>query len=352
MPSNTLRRVGIAVPVCLLVLGILFSAGPEPTPPRLKAPLPDVPDSLQVVERWLTQREQAHAALKPDNAARIVWADSIPSRTQWCVVYLHGFSASHHEGAPAHTRFAQRYGCNLLLTRLHRHGLDTPDVFIDLTAESYLNSAREALALGRRLGGKVLLMGTSTGATLALTLAAQYPSIVGGLILYSPNVALADPASEILTLPWGLHIARAVLGSKYRSFDADPQTQRFWTHRYRIEGLVAMQQLLETTMTESTFENITQPAFVGYYYKNDQEKDDIISIPALKTMFGQLGTPPSQKQIQTFPDAGDHVIAGSIKSHAADEVLARTCAFAEQVLGWQPVETAEGSTLPNPDRTP
>lgn len=38
------------------------------------------------------------AGLRPDNEARVVWADSI--RRTPCVVFLHGFSASRREGDP------------------------------------------------------------------------------------------------------------------------------------------------------------------------------------------------------------------------------------------------------------
>ena len=63
---------------------------------------------------------------------------------------------------------------------------------INLTADKLWNSAKEAYAIGKQLGKKVIIMATSTGGTLALKLAAEYPEIAG-LILLSPNIAINDP---------------------------------------------------------------------------------------------------------------------------------------------------------------
>jgi alpha-beta hydrolase superfamily lysophospholipase len=82
-----------------------------------------------------------------------------------------------------------------------------------MTAENLWESAQQAYAIGKQLGNKVILMGTSTGGTLALQLAAAYPEIAG-LVLYSPNIAINDPNAWILNNPWGLQIARLVKGSK------------------------------------------------------------------------------------------------------------------------------------------
>jgi pimeloyl-ACP methyl ester carboxylesterase len=58
------------------------------------------------------------------------------------------------------------------------------------------------LAIGRQLGNKVIIMGTSTGGTNALQLAAAYPNDVEALILLSPNIAINDPNAWLLNNPW------------------------------------------------------------------------------------------------------------------------------------------------------
>jgi len=124
------------------------------------------------------------------------------------------------EGDPVHRDIAKFFGCNLYLARLAQHGIDTTDALINMTADNLWESAKQAYAIGKKLGKKVILMGTSTGGTLALQLAATYPE-VSGLVLYSPNIAIKDPNAWLLNNPWGLSIARMVKGSQYNIIPSD-----------------------------------------------------------------------------------------------------------------------------------
>ena len=60
-------------------------------------------------------------------------------------------------------------------------------------------------------GKKVILMSTSTGGTLSLKLAANFPEIAG-LILYSPNIEINNPSAFLLNDPWGLQIRTMLFG--------------------------------------------------------------------------------------------------------------------------------------------
>ncbi|MFX8354900.1 hypothetical protein ABTL90_19390, partial [Acinetobacter baumannii] len=69
------------------------------------------------LEKQVTAIEAVHK-IKPNNQARIVWAnDSIKEKTEYAIVYLHGFSASQEEGNPVHINIAKYFGCNLYLSR-------------------------------------------------------------------------------------------------------------------------------------------------------------------------------------------------------------------------------------------
>lgn len=332
------------VTLVLAGLATAYLAGPAPATPDYGKPLPAIPDDLSGIESWLADRESQHK-LKPDNEARIVWADSSHSKTPYAVVYLHGFSASQKEGDPVHRRFAEQFGCNLLLTRLADHGVDTTDALYHFTAERLWASAREALAIGRNLGDKVILMSTSTGGTLALMLAATYPEQVHALINLSPNIAINDPAAFILNNPWGLYIARMVIGGKNRQTDATEAESQYWNASYRIESLVQLQELVETTMNNETFEQVTQPSLTLYYYKNDEEQDPQVRVSAMLRMHEQLGTPDSLKVATAMPLAGAHVLGSSMTSHDVDGVYEAIETFAIGKLAMTPK-----SSIPEPVR--
>jgi pimeloyl-ACP methyl ester carboxylesterase len=233
---------------------------------------------------------------------------------------------------------AKMFGCNLYLSRLAEHGIDTIDALANLTADKYWESAKEALAIGRQLGKKVILMGTSTGGTNALQLAATYPKDVVALILLSPNIAINDPNAWILNNHWGKQLANLILGSNYNTAkDKRPLYKRYWNYKYRIEAAVALQEMLETTMLSETFKKITQPVLVLYYYKDEQHQDAIVKVSEMKKMFNELGT-PLKKEV-AIPNAGDHVIGSTFKSKDVAGVQKEIEQFMQQILHIRPVYT-------------
>lgn len=333
-------RIIISVSVVLLLLFVvLFFLGPRPKYGMVDGTIAALEMPLDDLDSYVAQQEAAFTNIRPDNHSRIIWADSI-RKTAYAVVYLHGFSASPMEGAPTHQEFAQRYGANLYLPRLAGHGLEDPEAFLDLTPGELIASAKQALAIGRLLGEKVIVMGTSTGCTLATYLAAEAPEYLDALIFYSPNFELADPTSAVLTWPWGLQISRLAMGDTHRSFTMPNGGNAYWTTRYRMEGVVMLKYLLQKTMTKSTFQRVTKPVFLGYYYKNEQEKDEVVSVEAMHEFWKQIQTPENQRVMQAFPEANSHVICSAFTSEQLADVQAATYRFAEDVLGLQPISAA------------
>ncbi len=316
-----------------LVFVILYVAGPNPGRPVYSTKLPGVPDSLNALQQYVKQNESAHQ-LKPDNEARIVWAnDSMPQVTNYSIVYLHGFSASQKEGDPVHRNIAKEFGCNLYLSRLAEHGIDTSEQLINLTADNYWESAKQALAIGKKLGRKVILMGTSTGGSLAIQLAVDYPDDVAALILLSPNIAINDPFAWVLNNPWGLQIARAVKHGNYVVSDDDREIYRqYWNKPYRLEAAVALEEYLETAMTKGNFAKVKQPVLLLYYYKDNVHQDSVVKVSAMLDMYKELGTPEILKRSEAMPNTGNHVIGSPIKSHDVTGVQREIEKFMKEVL--------------------
>lgn len=314
----------------VLVLIIVYFLGPRPAPPVYSHDLPALP-GISGLEQYVAATEATHK-LKPDNQARIIWAnDSLKQQTDYAVVYLHGFSASQEEGDPVHMDFARYFGCNLYLSRLAEHGIDTTEPLAAFTADKVWNSAKEAYAIGKQLGKKVILIGTSTGGTLALKLATEYPDIAG-LILLSPNIAINDPLAWVANNHWGLQVARLVKGKYNDTHDSVAAIKQYWNSKYRMEAVSELQELLETTMKSSLFEKITQPVLLLYYYKDDDHQDPTVKVSAMKRMFRQLGTPDSLKRAVAIPDADAHVIGSYLKSKDVASVEKECVKFGEEIL--------------------
>jgi len=315
-----------------LILIIAYFLGPTPDSSEYSTELPVLPPESVNLPQYILQKESTHK-IKPDNQARIIWAnDSLKEITEYSIVYLHGFSASQAEGEPTHRQIAKKFNCNLFLSRLSEHGIDTTEPMQRLTVNSYWQSVKEALVIGKKLGNKVILIGTSTGGTLALKLAAEYKDVFA-LVLLSPNIEIYDSNAWILNNPWGLQVAKLITGSEYiESKDTRPVYKQYWNSKYRIEAAVALQELVETSMTKETFKKITQPVLMLYYYKDEIHQDSTVKVSAMKEMFGQLGTPDDKKVAVPMPNTGNHVIGSYIRSNDVAGVEKQIEAFFKNVL--------------------
>ena len=314
------------------ILGVIYLLGPNPSTPTYTNELPTVPADAIALENYIKANEAKHK-LRPNNEARIIWAnDSLKTKTEYAIVYIHGFSASQEEGAPVHMNIAKKFGCNMYLSRLAEHGIDTTEQLVNLTAEKYWNSVKEAYAIGKQLGNKVILVGTSTGGTNALHLASVYPEI-NALILLSPNIQIFDDNAWIANNPWGLQMGKLITGSGYITpKDSRPIFKQYWNYHFRLESVANLQEYLETTMLPETFQKVKQPTLMLYYYRDEIHQDSVVKVSAMKKMFEQLGTPSDLKREKAMPNTGDHVMGSYIKSGDYQGVEAEITKFMMQVL--------------------
>lgn len=334
--------------ITLLLLGALLIAGPRHQNTLSNSQIELLTIPLNEVDQFVSNKESNVHGIKEDNQARVIWYnDSLKSKTEYAVVYMHGFSASQGEGNPVHREFSKRYGCNLLLTRFTDHGVSGENIMENLTSNVMLDDAKEAIALGKVLGDKVILMSTSTGGTLALYLAAHNPELIDGLILYSPNIDLVNQSSKVLNYPWGISIARLINGGKKNVYfpPISKEDSMYWTKSYRLEGIAALRDLMKQTMTVETFENVREPVFMGYYFKDENNQDPVVSVDAMLEMYDHLGTIPEMKRKHAFAEVGRHVIASEFKSEDWQSVRDETYLFVEEIMNMKPVEEGVTSSL-------
>ncbi|MCC6288785.1 MAG: alpha/beta hydrolase [Chitinophagaceae bacterium] len=343
MLKKTSAKIIVAI---VVIIALLIIFGPKPATPVYGMQIPAVPADAALLETFIKSNESKHK-LKPNNEARIVWYnDSLKQKTKYAIVYLHGFSASQEEGRPIHTNIAKEFGCNLYLSRLAEHGVDTSAPLANLTPSLYWESAKEALAIGKQIGENVILMGTSTGGTNALQLAANYPKDVSALILLSPNIALFHEQSWLLNDAWGLQIATMINGGdSLVSADERPLYKQYWYSSYPLKAATELEEYLETTMTKENFNKVKQPLLMLYYYKDEVHQDSTVSVPAMLTMFDELGTPRDKKIKQAIPNAGSHVLGSYIRSKDLLSVQRAVEAFMDKKLDIPKVNRGSFTTV-------
>lgn len=276
--------------------------------------------SLETIEQWIQEQESKVPDLKTDNNAMISWSGESGVQTDIAFVYLHGFGASRMEAEPVVSKLAEEYNANVYYSRLKGHGRSGVEGFEELTKEKYLDSAEDALKVGRLLGKKIVLISTSTGGTLSLHLASKHKDIAG-LLLYSPFVGLKNPMMGQITTPKGREMFKSMIGGEVQHMDRKEPENKYWSTEYHINAYVALIGMLQETMTKETFEAVTCPVFLAYYYKNEKEHDQVVSVAAMLSMFDQLGTSVDDKQKEAFPNAANHVIASELRSKDWESVL-------------------------------
>ena len=314
-----------------LITCSIYLMGPKVNTPFLSDETPYVPSDLDSLQKWIKLKEKAIGNIRIDNESKISFLDSIPKKTLYSVVYFHGFTASGKEGDPVHRMIAEALGANLYIPRLHGHGLKEKEPMLNFNNEDFWDSGKEAIEVAKRLGEKVVLLGTSHGGSLGIALADD-PKI-SALVLFAPNIKVFDPKAILLSKPWGLQIARLVTGGNYYHVKTDNEVKKkYWTTKARLEATTQMQKFLDIKMRKPIFKKVKIPVFLGYYYKNDSFQDKVVSVIAMRKMFEQLGTPDSLKYQKAFTEIKDHVLTSSLSTQEYENVANETVSFLKRVL--------------------
>jgi esterase/lipase len=281
------------------------------------------------VDGYLASEEAGVPGVRPGEAKSVVWARPTHEKTSLALVYLHGFSADRHEVEPLVTELAEDLGANAYFARLSGHGRDGP-AMAEASVEDWLDDAAEAVAVGKRIGGRVVLLGTSTGGTLAVWTAGREEARpwLGALVLISPNLGPRDPAARFLLWPWGGLIARVVAGPERCFEPASADQARHWTTCYPTRALLPMMALVEGVRTMD-LSRVTTPTLVMY------SPNDAVVDPGQteRVMAGLGGKGPTMFRVDGSGDPENHVLAGSIMSpETTESVKARIEHFLSTAL--------------------
>ena len=297
----------------------------DASPPEVAAPGPGA------LEQWLAEREASVPDLRPGAEKEVVWADpDAPAVTPVSVVYVHGFSATKEETRPVPDEVAAALGANLFLTRLTGHGRDGP-AMAEASVGAWFGDLAEALAVGRAIGERVLVIATSTGGTLA-ALGALDPELsrdVAGIVFISPNFRVQAAGSSLLTLPFARDALPAVVGEEVSSRPVSAEHARWWTLSYPLDAVFPMAALVKAARA-ADYSGATIPALFVF-----SDADRVVDPEATRAVAARWGAPAELFVVTPGPedDANAHVIAGRIRSPSATKpAAARIAAWARETL--------------------
>ena len=268
------------------------------------------------LDAWLTQHEGVFDDITTGTEKHITWAGEPGARTSLALVYLHGYSATRQEISPVPERLAQALGANLFATRFAGHGRSGA-ALAEATPEDWATDLAEAMAIAARLGDRVVLIGTSTGASIA-TLAAldpAYRDAIAALVMVSPNFELNNPQAFLLHLPYAERWVPLVVGET-RSWEPQNDGQaRYWTSSYPTRALFAM-RAVQRAAGGSDHAAARAPALI-FYATGDQ----VVLPAATEDVIARWGAPVNGVILQGADDPGQHVITGDLLSPSTTETV-------------------------------
>ena len=278
------------------------------------------------LDAYLRQGEAAQPGLVAGAEKTIVWARPDRARTPLAIVYLHGFSATRQELAPLCDEVAAKLGANLHYARLTGHGQDGT-ALARATVNDWLNDAEEALRIGERLGERVLVVGCSTGGTLATWLAGRADNrAVLGYVLVSPNFAVANKSAAQLEWPWARVFVPRLWGETLKSKPRNEAHAKYWTTEYPTLALLPMAGVCQV-VRDVELERIDRPLLMLYC-----PQDRVVDIAAAQAAFVRWGAKEKEAVAFTPTEGETHVIAGAIRAPSGTAPLAEAMVrFVERV---------------------
>ncbi len=273
------------------------------------------------LDDYIQKSESKYSDIRPNTEKKIIWSDEkTKTQTEFAILYLHGYGATRMEINPVPDELAKSLKANLYYTRLAGHGR-SDDAMGEQTVNDLLNDTVESFKIAGKLGKKIIIIGTSTGATLTTWYLEESirSENIAASIFVSPNFWPHDKSSKIAIMPWGKQIVELVLG-KYRSWT--PRTEeikKYWTYRYPVQGVITLMGLVDL-VSNVDVSKIKTPLLIFY-----STKDDVIDPLLVEQKFSNFGSPNKKLvAVDDSEDINNHVLAGNIMSPSTNQKVIHT----------------------------
>jgi pimeloyl-ACP methyl ester carboxylesterase len=324
--GTAVRKVIYGLLLLILALGLGFLLGPrEPVDTNVTfdpAKIGNEPDA------YLARSEAQLAGIRDGLQKEIIWAfPNSKAKTKLAIVYIHGFSASKGEIRPVPDKVAAALGANLFYTRLTGHGQNGQAMAV-ATVNDWVNDYAEALAIGRMIGEKVIIIATSTGAGLS-TWAATRPELskdVAAMIFVSPNYGVQASGSFLLTMPWGRQLANLIIGPERAFTPVNELHGKYWTPKYPTNAVLPMAAQTKLAR-DSRVEDIRIPTLFIF-----AETDKVVRPDLTKERIARWGAKTETLIVEKPDDPYQHVVAGdALSPNKTEEAAAKMTAFIQSL---------------------
>lgn len=224
------------------------------------------------------------------------------------VVLVHGYMAAPVE-MKALGDYLAKMGIWVYAPRLKGHGT-TPDDLAVRTYRDWIQSVDRGYAIMRCLCRRVIIGGFSTGAGLALELAARMDDLAG-VFAVSPPLQLQDASSKLAPAvdTWNRLMTKIRLeGPKKEFIENNPENAHINYLRNPIAGIRELERLM--AVVEKGLADIQSPALVV-----QSQQDPVVDPKGSKKAFEKIGSNDKQYVLFNFKRHGIVLGKGSGRVH-------------------------------------
>ncbi len=224
------------------------------------------------------------------------------------VLLIHGYMAAPPEIKELAEYLARR-GLWVCCPRLKGHGTSPEDLAIR-THKDWIESVDAGYAIIRTICRQVVIGGFSTGAALALDLAARLGPEAKGVFAVSPPLKLQDFAAKFAPAvdTWNRLMKKVRLGGVREFVENHPENPHINYSRNPISGVKEIERLMD--MVEPRLSGIEVPALIVQSYK-----DPVVNYKGSKRIFELLGSQDKQYVLFNFERHGILLGEGSYRVH-------------------------------------
>ena len=269
------------------------------------------------VDHYLEKREKEVLGLQPGVNKEVIWAEKKGKKTKFSIIFLHGFTASKFELSPFPNAIALALNANIYNARLSGHGCGS-EALGHVKIKDWVFDLSEALEIGRQIGEKIIIIGSSTGGTLAAVGACE--KNVSGIIFVSPNFKVRYRFFRVFTLGFARFWIPLIVG-KYREYKPISKEHAiYWTTRYPIVAVITMATLVKKVVSQNFYKKTCPALFIV------SKEDKVVDAKKTLQIAEQWGGQSFVKLVKCGPydDPQSHVLAGDIKSPTQTEKLVKT----------------------------
>lgn len=310
-----MKRIAKIISGLILVGLAVFMLGPKPDANvELTFEEGDIGDDPVA---YLESSEANIANLIPGAEKEIIWNNPADrQRTKLSVIYIHGFSATKHETRPVPDNIAEALGANLYFSRMTGHGRDGEGL-AEASAQDWVNDFAEAIAIGEKLGEKVVVIATSNGAAIT-THGLSNPDLsenVAAAVYMSPNFELRGISTWLANIPWAEKIL-PLLGGDTQHWNPENELHgKWWTNTYPTSALFPMTSLLKVVKNLDKSKIDTPTMFIY------SPEDTVVVVEEIPKVAAQWGGATELLEIKEVGNPSKHVIAGDIVAAGNNDLI-------------------------------